>query len=194
MQLIKLAVGGAKSIIMYLPRKIYFKEFHLSDHIKKPLCLTPKYISMGKHVFVGHYSRVEGVDRYNNKLFNPYICFEDGVSIIQGLYLTCANRIVIGKNTAIAANVSITDINHPYDDINVPIEKQDIAVSEVIIGNDCKIYNNVVILPGVHIGNHVTIGANSVVNSDVPDYSVVAGVPAKIIKQYDFNKDEWVKV
>lgn len=156
--------------------------------------MTPKYISLGEHVYIGHYARIEGVDQYNDKHFTPDIRIEDGVSIIQSLYLTCANRIVIGKNTAIASNVTITDINHPYDDVYVSIEKQDIEVSEVIIGEDCKIYNNVVILPGVHIGKHVTIGANSVVSKDIPDYSVAAGTPAKVIKKFDFEKEKWIKV
>ena len=184
----------AKRLVMYLPYKCLFKSYNISDIIINPIYITPKYIELGSGVYIGHHSRIEGVSRYNDKSFMPIIKIGDGSTVQQGLYLTCANRIVIGKNTAIAANVTITDINHPYDDINLPIENHDIAVSEVTIGNGCKIYNNVVILPGVHIGNHVTIGANSVVNSDIPDYCVVAGAPARIIKQYDINLGEWVKV
>lgn len=53
----------------------------------------------------------------------------------------------------------------------------------VVIGNDVWIGTRVIIMPGVHVGNHVIIGANSVVTHDVPDYSVVAGCPAKIVRK-----------
>ena len=99
----------------------------------------------------------------------------------------------VGENTAIAAYVTITDIHHPYDDVEIPIEQQNLEVKEVIIGSDCKIYNGAVILPGVHIGNHVTIGANSVVTHDIPSLSVAVGSPAKVIKHYDPDTKVWVK-
>lgn len=138
-------------------------------------------------------ARIQGVKKYNNVYFKPEIIIEDGVAIQQNLHLTCANKIVIRKNTAIAANVTITDIHHPYIDINVPIERQDIEVKEVVIGEECKIYNGAVILPGVHIGKHVSIGANSVVNRDIPDFSVVVGAPARIIKRYNIETNQWQK-
>ena len=64
----------------------------------------------------------------------PSIVFKENVSVEQNLHLTCAKSIVIGANTAIAANVTITDIHHPYLDINTPIERQDILVNPVSIG------------------------------------------------------------
>lgn len=156
--------------------------------------VTPQYIELDKRVYIGHHARVQGVESYNEQHFCPIIRIHEGVSIQQNLHLTCANRIEIGKNTAIAANVTITDIHHPYTDVNLPIELQNIEVKEVVIGEDCKIYNGAVILPGVHIGKHVTIGANSVVTHNIPDYSVAVGAPAKVIKQYDFDKKEWIRL
>jgi len=146
---------------------------------------------LGRNVFLGHHARIEGIKQYNSAEFNPKIILADNVSVQQNLHLTCANRIEIGENTAIAANVTITDIHHPYDDVETAIERQDIIVKEVIIGADSKIYNNAVILPGVHIGKHVTIGANSVVTQDIPDYSVAVGAPAKVIKKYNFESNQW---
>ena len=69
-----------------------------------------------------------------------------------------------------------------------------IPLQDVAIGEDCKIYNNCVILPGVHIGKHCTIGANSVVTHDIPDYCVAVGVPTRIIKRYNFKTQQWEKV
>ena len=186
-------MGGAK-LVYYLLRKPVFREYHFSDTIKSPIIITPHYIELGERVYIAHHGRIEGVSVYNGDEFTPIIKICDGVTIQQNIHLTCANRVTIEKNTAIAANVTITDIHHPYDDINVPIERQRLEVKEVVIGEDCKIYNNSVILPGVHIGKHVTIGASSVVACDIPDYSVAAGSPARIIKKYDFEKEEWKKI
>lgn len=148
---------------------------------------------MGENVLIWYHGRVEGVSRYNGVSFCPRIILRDGVKIQQNLHLTCAKCVEIGENTAIAANVTITDIHHPYDDIEKPIERQDLVVNPVTIGKDCKIYNNSVILPGTVIGNHVSVGANSVVSGIIPDYSVVVGAPAIIVKRYDETCKTWRK-
>lgn len=170
-----------------------FKHFHYSATVKRCLMITPRYISINKNVFIEKNCRIEAVTSYNGIHFHPSIVFEEGASVQQNLHLTCAEQIIIGKNTAIASNVSITDIHHPYDDINIPIEKQNIITKPVIIGENCKIYNNTVILPGTHIGKHCTIGANSVVTHDIPDYCVAVGSPARVIKQYNFETKQWEK-
>ena len=153
--------------------------------------ISYKYVIFGKSVFIGRNSRIEAVKNYQGVTFTPQIEICSGVTIQQNLHLTCAKSIHIGKNTAIAANVTITDIDHPYINPNIPIEHQKLNVSSVYIGDDCKIYNNAVILKGVTIGKHCVIGANSVVNKDVPDYSIAVGIPVKIVKQYNFNTGLW---
>lgn len=172
--------------------KLRCKSCSLHSRIVKPFRATYRYISIGNATILNN-ARIEGVSRYNDICFSPNIIIHNGVTIQQDLHLTCANKIEIGENTAIAARVTITDIHHPYDDINKPIENQDIVVKEVIIGRDCKIYNGAVILPGVNIGNHVTIGANAVVNKNIPDYCVAVGAPARIIKRYNPVVKQWVK-
>ena len=161
--------------------------------IKSTSYITPEYVECGKRVYIGYNARIQGIRRYNNVFFLPKIIIGDDVSIQQNIHLTCANSVIIGNNTAIAANVTITDIHHPYIDINIPIEKQNIEVGYVNIGEDCKIYNNAVILPNVTIGKHVTVGANSVVNKDLPNYCVAVGNPVRIIKRYDFTTHTWRK-
>ena len=181
-------------ICYYLIRKPLYKRYCFSDTIKSPILITPCFIELGEKVTILYHARIQGVKRYNNNIYCPQIIIHNGVTIQQNVHITCANFIEIGENTAIAANVTITDINHPYTDINLPIERQDLEVKHVKIGCDCKIYNNAVILPGTELGKHVTIGANSVVSGIIPDYSVVVGSPAKIIKSYDFNLKQWVKI
>lgn len=185
-----------KKIFQYLSypwRKLQYRHITFSSIIHPTNSITPEYVECGEQVYIGFNARIQGIKQYNKIKFSPKIVLENGVSIQQNIHLTCANSVTIGKNTAIAANVTITDIHHPYKDIDTPIEKQDIEVGFVHIGEDCKIYNNAVILPNVTIGKHVTVGANSVVNQDIPDYCVAVGIPAKIIKRYDFTTQSWRK-
>lgn len=182
-----------KRYIWYIVNKRRFKSVYKNSYIRKPFIITPSCISLGRKTLIIDNARIEGVFSYNKKKFSPQIVFGDNVTIQQNVHITCANRIVIGENTAIAANVTITDIHHPYTDINIPIEQQNIEVKEVIIGDECKIYNGTVILPDVHIGKHVSIGANSVVTHDIPDFCVAVGAPAHVIKRYNPKSQRWEK-
>ena len=196
MKLFKIIFSLYRKIIglfVFCIRYFQFREIHRSNKIKSPILITPKYISLGKGVHIRNNARIEGVAKYNSTLYNPHIIIGENVGIEQNVHITCADLIEIGANTAIAANVTITDIHHPYDDISLPIEKQNLKVNPVKIGRDCKIYNNAVVLPGVQIGDHVTVGANSVVNVSLPDYCVAVGSPAYIIKRYNFESQKWEK-
>jgi len=104
------------------------------------------------------------------------------VSINDGCYITSLFSITIGESTSIGEYTSIRDYNHKFDDVHVTIKNQDYYGAPIEIGKDCWIGRGCIILPGVIIGDGAVIGANSVVSKDVPAYSVVAGVPAKVIK------------
>ncbi|WP_315054479.1 acyltransferase [Chryseobacterium indoltheticum] len=179
-----------KTILWY---RLFFKSIGKNCVIFSPTILTPESIILGNNVSIGWRARIEGVKQYQSEKFNPKIILSDGVSIQQNIHLTCADSIQIGKNTAIAANVSITDIHHPYDDINIPIEQQNIKTKPVFIGENCKIYNNAVIMQGTKIGKHCTIAANSIVSGDFQDFCVIVGAPAKTVKRYSFEKQAWLK-
>ena len=182
-----------RRVCLYVINVRRYKEYHLSCIVRSPLFVTPSYVVLHPNVCVGKHARIEGVSQYNDKRFSPVIEFGEGCTVEQGLHLTCAHHVSIGRNTAIAAYVTISDIHHPYENVAIPIEKQDIKVSEVVIGDDCKIYNGAVITPGVHLGKHVTIGANAVVTSDIPDFCVAVGAPARIIKRYNYITNIWEK-
>jgi acetyltransferase-like isoleucine patch superfamily enzyme len=171
----------------------FFKKYGKGSRIESAYYLTPKYIELGKHVLISKNARIEGVNCYEGVKHNPLIILEDNVAIQQNIHLTCAKSIIIKCNTAIAANVTITDIIHPYEDIETPIERQKIRTKTVEIGADSKIYNNAVILPGVILGKHCVVGANSVVLAgNYPDYSIIVGSPAKIVNQY--ANEKWNKI
>ena len=105
------------------------------------------------------------------------------------------NNIKIGKDVLIADRVFISTTNYLYEDITKPIKSQGfISKGDVIIGDECWIGIGSSILSGVKIGKHSVIGANSVVNHDIPSYSVAVGNPARVIKRYDFKAKKWLSV
>lgn len=180
-------------LITIIRYTLYFKKTGSRNIIKKPILITRNCISIGSKAFIRNGARIEGVKNYIGKTFNPSIEIGDNVHIEQNLHLTCAESVTIGQNTSISANVTITDIIHPYENIRIAPEFQSITTDPVRIGNDCKIYNNAVILPGAIIGKHCVIGANSVLRRGVyPDYSIIVGSPAIIIKQYSQELNKWV--
>ena len=178
--------------LWYMVNKWQFKKLGLKSFIYKPLLLTKSSITVHDNVFVYFHARIEGITYYEGVDYSPEIILDENCTVQQNIHLTCAKRVYIGKFTAIAANVTITDIHHPYEDISTPIEKQRLLVDPVSVGSECKIYNNAVILPGTTIGRHCTIGANSVVSGIIPDYCVVVGIPGRIIKRYNFDKNQWI--
>lgn len=88
----------------------------------------------------------------------------------------------IGENVMMGPDVTILSQTHIIDRVDIPMGQQGMREAEVVIGNDVWIGMRVVIMPGVKVGNGVVIGAGAVVTKDIPDYAIVGGVPAKIIK------------
>lgn len=88
----------------------------------------------------------------------------------------------IGNNVIMGPDVKIYTKNHRYDSLEIPIQDQGHTEERVVIGNDVWLSANVVVMPGVRIGNHAIVAAGAVVTKDVPDFAIVGGVPAKVLK------------
>lgn len=110
--------------------------------------------------------------------------------------ISAANSIIIGRFVLIAPNVFIADTHHEYQKIGIPIMHQGITThdDQVTIGDETWVGINTVIIGNVKVGEHCVIGANSVVNKDIPDYCVAVGNPSKIVKTFDVKTRLWVKV
>ncbi|MCR8560149.1 acyltransferase [Mucilaginibacter sp. BJC16-A38] len=174
--------------------RLFLKECGVKNVIVKPIIITPGCIRLKNNVSVNYHARIEGVTNHAGINFKPGIVINDNVNIEQNMHLTCANKVVIGKDTAISANVTITDIVHPFENVTEIYKNLALIVKEVVIGDNCLILNNSVILPGAIIGKGCVVGANSIIREGVyPDFCVLAGAPAKIIKRYNFELNEWVK-
>lgn len=104
------------------------------------------------------------------------------VGIAAGAFISVRGRVTIGDNTIFGPGVKIFSENHNFQDLEIPIYLQGTTKQGVQIGEDCWIGSNAVILDGVHIGNKVIVAAGAVVSKDIPDYAIVGGIPAKLLK------------
>jgi len=148
-------------------------------------------IQLGSHVTIHQNCWIQTLKSKNDNK-RPKIIIKDHVSIGINATISGAKLIVIEENVFTAPNVYISDHGHEYQDVNVPIAKQGIRkIAEVRIGENSWLGQNAVILPGVSIGKHCIIGANSVVNSNIPDYCVAAGIPAKVLLRYNQKTACW---
>jgi len=149
-------------------------------------------MSIGNYVRILDNVRIEALSHFGNQSFSPNLEIEDKVLINQNFHCTCASSIHIGKGTAITANCGIFDIIHPYADITTAPKDQPIQSKPVYIGKSCMIGMNSVIQPGVVLGDHVIVGSNStVLAGEYPSFCVLAGSPARIVKKYDVESNQW---
>lgn len=139
---------------------------------------------------LGDYSVIEDFSVINNCVGE--ILIGDHTRI--GLCNTIIGPVTIGDKVNLAQNIVISGLNHNYEDISKGISDQGVITKAVIIENDVWIGANSVILAGVHIGEHVVVGAGSVVTKDIPRYTVAIGNPARVVKRYDFEKKQWLKL
>lgn len=161
--------------------------------VRAPILLqNTQHVDLGENIIIWHGARLEVVTERSGHVFHPKVRIGNGVSIQQNFHLACAEEIIIGEKVAITENVGIFDIWHPYEDITSPIVEQPLRTAPVHIGNETFIGMGAIIQPGVSIGKHCSIGANSVVTRSIPDYSVAVGVPARIIKKYDSTRKQWI--
>lgn len=120
------------------------------------------------------------------------ISIGDGCAFGYNNHITAVGRMIIGRNVLTANNVYISDNLHGYEDISTPIMHQAVYLKrEVVIGDGSWIGENACII-GAHVGKNCVIGANAVVTSDIPDYSVAVGVPAKVVKRFDLDLKKWI--
>lgn len=120
------------------------------------------------------------------------VILKDGASI--GIGSIVIGPVLIGESSVCSQNCFISGQSHHYEDVSKNFLRQGVQTDEVVIGKNVWIGANSVILPGVKIGDNSVIGAGSTVIENVPAYSVVAGNPGKIIKQYDFETKQWKRV
>lgn len=139
------------------------------------LVFHPETISMRSNIYVGHQAILKGY--YKNQM-----TIGDNTWIGQQVFIHSAGGVGIGNNVGIGPGVKILTSVHKEEGISKPILASSLEYSRVVIEDDCDLGVNSVILPGVTLGKGTQVGAGAVVTRSFPSYSVVAGVPAKLIK------------
>ena len=165
-----------------------FKKVGKSLYIKRSInqLVGPKYISLGNNVTIG---RLVTLTAWNLSKELPEIIIGDNTTIGDFCHITAVNGIYIGSNVLFGKWATITDNSH--GDTNVeflecdipPLQRKMYSKGKVYIEDNVWIGDKVTICAGVRIGEGSIVGANSVVTHDVPPYSIVAGVPAKLKKK-----------
>jgi len=166
--------------------KPIFRKFSFPSYIGKPIFLLDRNkISIGKRVRIYPMSRMEVHGK------DSEIIIEDNVGIGQNFHIISGGRLVIGTGTTIAPNVFINNMDNDYHEIGIPILAQKTIVKETRIGKNCFIGYGAAIQAGTILGEQCIIGAGSVVKGIFPDFCVIVGNPARIIKRYDSNSNYW---
>jgi len=186
-------VNYIKHRLYYLCNRHKFKYLAPNSYIKNPLRIDGKrYISICKKVIVQQQTWLAALPLAGAE--TCHLSIGDGSIIGNFNHIYATGEIIIGENVLTADKVYISDNQHEYENIFIPILEQPIKqLPPMTIGDGTWLGENVCVL-GVSIGKNCVIGANSVVTKEIPDYSVAVGVPARIIKKYNLNTNRWEKV
>ena len=158
-----------------------------------------KYIDFGLSLTTGVGCRFDcfsGITPTSKKLV-----FGSNVQLNDYVHIVAMDSVKIGDNVLMASHIFISDNSHGSykgdendTNPNIPPIQREYATAPVSIGDNTWIGEGVVIMPGVTIGKGCVIGAHSIVNKSIPDYTVAVGSPAKVVKKFDFETNKWQKV
>jgi acetyltransferase-like isoleucine patch superfamily enzyme len=176
------------------------KFYHFGKNtLVKPLLNSSheEFISIGDNVEIGMFSRITVSTKFGGhkcKSTNKIrLKIGNNVDIGNNTFISANNNITIGNHVIMSAYVFISDHDHGIKDINHNLHHQAITnggyvniKDNVFLGTKCSVLKNVT------IGEHSSIGANSVITHDIPAYSIAAGNPARVIAHYDFKTSKWI--
>ncbi len=147
------------------------------------------YIQVGKDCCMGDNCWVQAVYKYKTKAFLPEIKLGDRLMCSDSVHISSVSKIIIGSDTLIGSNVYIGDHSHGstrVGEINIDIapSERDLAdVGDIYIGNKVWLCDGVVVLAGTYLASGSIVGANAVVKGQYREPSILAGVPAKIVRK-----------
>lgn len=185
----KLLFHGKMPHQLYLGKNVQFfnasnielgKWVQLEDNVKVN-ALSKDKVVLGDNVKIGAYSQVIAATSFNN--IGAHIRIGNNVGIGEFAYLGGGGGLEIGADCIVGQYFSCHPENHLFGNIEELIRLQGVTRKGIKIGNNCWIGSKVTVLDGVTIGAHCVIAAGAVVTKNMPDYAVIGGVPAKVIKQ-----------
>jgi lipopolysaccharide O-acetyltransferase len=185
---------------------ILFRRRMLARWLGPSVSLGPRcYVRGLCHMSIGEgFSAAEGlwleaVTFHAGQRFTPAIVIGKNVTISRWSHITSVHRVSIGDGVLVGSKVIIADHNHgeysgPYTNPLISPNQRPLGVTEdVVIEANVWLGDGVVVCPGSRIGQGSIIGANAVVTGTIPPFTIAAGTPARPLKTYDFDRNEWVK-
>lgn len=169
--------------------KPFFKHIGSMTYMGKPCFVEGcKGISIGNKTRIFPGIRMEAIG-------TGEISIGDNCAIEQNVHIISeGKKLAIGDSTTISANVFISNVDHEYEDISKSVMNQPLIEKETQIGEGCFIGFGASILPGTVLGKHCIIGSNAVVKGTFPDNCVIVGAPGKIVKRYNSDCKDWIKI
>ena len=181
--------------IEFNPRKLVFIDLGVELRNRK-LIKFGKGVTLGRNVLINGLSR-EGVRLGNNVNIGPYTIIEASGSIVnlgKGIeigdnsgiggfsYIGGAGGVTIGKNVIMGQWVGFHPENHNFDSLDLPIRLQGVNRKGIVVEDDCWVGAKVTFLDGAYLGKGSVVAAGAVVKGRFPPYSIIGGVPAKLIR------------
>jgi acetyltransferase-like isoleucine patch superfamily enzyme len=159
-----------------------FAAYGFGSLLESPAQITnPRFISIGRGVHIRRGARIEAIATTGPL---PHLHIGDGTSIHMHFHCGAATDVRIGRNVLIAGRVYITDHDHAFDCPDLPpLLNNTLLAAPTVVEDDCWLGEGAIVLKGVRIERGSVVAAGSVVTRDVPAFSVVAGVPARIVRR-----------
>jgi len=139
------------------------------------LVFHPENVTLGRNVYVGHQTILKGYHQNELRV-------GDGTWIVQQCFLHAAGGITIGANVGIGPAVKILTSQHVEAGRDTAVLRSPVTVAPVVVEDDADVGIGAILLPGITIGRGAIVGAGAVVTADIPAYTVVAGVPARVLR------------
>lgn len=176
----------AAKAVLYKP---FFARIGSLTYIGRPCFIEGrKRISIGARTRIFPGIRMEAIGTGSIEIGN-------NCAIEQNVHITSlGSALRIGDDVTITANVFVTNIDHCYEDITKSVLQQGCIQRETVIGEGCFIGSGAAIQAGTKLGKHCVVGANAVVRGIFPDYCVLVGAPARVVKRYNSETRQWERV
>lgn len=178
-------------------KKTYNLVLGTNSLIEEPKSIEgTKFISIGSNTSIGHSAWLAAFENYLNQSFTPKLLIGNNVRIGNYACITVIDEVDIADGCLFSEYVYISDHYHGNDPTTElsPKDQPLFSKGKVFIGENTFLGYRTTIMSGVTLGKNCVVGSHSVVNKSFPDYSMIAGAPAKLIKTFNFEKKEWIDV
>jgi lipopolysaccharide O-acetyltransferase len=188
--------GLIKLLLDFIYTRLFYPNARL---VRRPIEIRGRrFIELSEGLTTGRFCRIEAQPETGEGIV---LKIGKNVQMNDSVHITAMKDVQIGDNVLMASKIYMSDCSHGFydgtdNDSNptmLAIERQ-YKTKRILICNNVWIGESVSILPGVCIGENSIIGANSLVNKDIPENSIAVGNPARVIKRYNFGTKKWEKI